>query len=75
MNLQEQLETFRKKYPLVRVNVYDDYMTYSVPFGTGLGAVKHANEILTDSGLNEFLQARITSHKGFTNDTFVIEKI
>ena len=84
MKLQEPLpetkvnkdfETLRHKLPFTRCNVYDGYVVYSLPFGTGKSILNMIeNEILF---LNLNLIAELTSFKnlGGSDTIKVSEKI
>lgn len=73
MTTTEHMEKFRTKYNSTQVYVGEDFMSYTVVSGAGKEAVKRANEIIKELDLSEFLTAKL-SHKGFTKDTFIIEK-
>jgi len=67
MTLEESLNKFRERFPLIRVTQYDDCLVYKVQSGFSKRCVVEANELIDDLELP--LVARYTG-----DDSFVIEK-
>lgn len=68
MQISEMLETFRKNFYSVQVNVEDTYMTYRVGAGKAASAANRANDLIKELGLP--LIAKVSSL--IKNDCFIV---
>ena len=74
-NLENDLETLRKNYPLIKVNVYDTIMVYhSLNVNTVLMVEKELNELITKLNLN-LIAEQSSSPSSIRKCVLVKEKI
>lgn len=70
MSTQEQLEKFRTNFPLTRVVVYDEFMTYKVRRGLAKSVTGEANELIDKLGL----ELVAVCPNGLAQDSVVIQQ-
>lgn len=70
--LQEQLETFRKNYPGIKVMQYDDCLVYTIGNRTLLKMyAKRAQDLIDELGLN----LKSNAGTGVLANTFTIKQV